>query len=95
MDLPRSEKSDIQAAEPAEDMIASQDALIIIFEQMENFFKPLEEYAEVPTTEAVKDIMVKSMVELLEIFANMTKEIKRRRASELSLMICFLPLTEV
>ena len=36
-----------------------------------------------PMTEAVKDIVVKMMVELLEIFAIMTKEITQGRASEL------------
>ena len=36
-----------------------------------------------PTTEAVKDIVVKIMVELLEILAIMTKEITQGRASEL------------
>ena len=36
-----------------------------------------------PTTEAVKDIVVKIMVGLLEIFAIMTKGIKQGRASEL------------
>ena len=35
-----------------------------------------------PTTEAVKDIVVKIMVELLEVFAIMTKEIKQGRWSE-------------
>ena len=35
-----------------------------------------------PTTEVVKDVVVKIMVELLEIFAIMTKEIKQGRASE-------------
>ena len=37
-----------------------------------------------PTTEAVKDIVVKIMVKLLEIFAIMTKEIRQGRASELT-----------
>ena len=63
-------------------MIASQDALITIFEQIERFFRRLEEYASVPMTDAMKDIMVKIMVEVLEIFAIMTKEIKQGRASE-------------
>jgi hypothetical protein len=36
----------------------------------------------VPMTEAMKDIMVKIMVEVLEIFAIMTKEIKQGRTSE-------------
>ena len=36
-----------------------------------------------PTTEVVTDVVVKIMVELLETFAIMTKEIKLGRASEL------------
>jgi hypothetical protein len=66
----------------AKDVMANQDVLIIIFERIENFFKRLEEHAEVPMTEAVKDIVVKIMVEVLGIFAIMTKEIKLGRASE-------------
>ena len=61
----------------AEGVIASQDALIIIFEKIANAFKPLEEYAEVPKIKAVKDIVVKIMVESLEIFAIITTEIKQ------------------
>ena len=33
-------------------------------------------------TDAMKDIMIKIMVEVLEVFAIMTKEIKQSRASE-------------
>ena len=66
----------------AKDVIASQDALVTIFEQIEIFFKRLEEYAEVPMTDAMKGIMVKIMVEMLELFAIMTKGIKQGRASE-------------
>ena len=53
----------------AKEVIASQDTLIYIFERIENFFKRLEEYAEVPTTEAMKDIIVKIMVEVLGFLA--------------------------
>jgi hypothetical protein len=53
-----------------------------IFGRIENFFRRLEEYAEVPTTEAMKDIIVKIMVEVIGLFAIMTKEIKQGRASE-------------
>ena len=81
-DLSRSERSDIRRVQAAKDVIASQDALITIFEQIERFFRRLEEYASVPMTDAMKDIMVKIMVEVLEIFAIMTKEIKQGRASE-------------
>ena len=79
----------------AKDVIASQDSLIIIFEQIENFFKRLEEHAEVPMTEAVKDIMVKIMAEVLDIFGIMTKEIKQGRASKSIPGDRFRVLTEI
>jgi hypothetical protein len=53
-----------------------------IFERIENFFRRLETYTEVPTTEAMKDIIVKIMVGVLGIFAMVTKEMKRGRTSE-------------
>jgi hypothetical protein len=77
--------SDISDSEPmqaAKDVLASQDALIDIFDRIENFFRRLETYTEVPTTEAMKDIIVKIMVEVLGIFAIVTKEMKQGRASE-------------
>jgi hypothetical protein len=83
LDLSRSGRSDTEPVQAAKDVIASQDALIIIFERIESFFRRLEEHATVPVTEAMKEIMVKIMVEVLEIFAIMTKEIKQGRASEL------------
>ena len=78
----RSERSDIRPTQAAKGVIASQDALITIFERIESFFRRLEEYAEVPMTDAMRDIMVKIMVEVLEIFGIMTKEIKQGRARE-------------
>ncbi|KAF8264934.1 hypothetical protein EI94DRAFT_1702879 [Lactarius quietus] len=66
----------------AKDVAASQDALIDIFERIENFFRRLETYTEVPTTEAMKDIIVKIMVQVLELFAIVTKEMGQGRASE-------------
>jgi len=44
---------------------------------MENFFKRLEPYTEVPLTAAMTDIIVKIMVEVLNILAVATKEIKQ------------------
>ena len=67
----------------AKDVIASHEALIDIFERIENFFRRLEEYTEMPTTEAMKDIIVKIMVEVFGLFGIVTKEVKRGRASEL------------
>ena len=92
-DLSPSERSDIRRVQAAKDVIASQDALITIFEQIERFFRRLEEYASVPMTDAMKDIMVKIMVEVLEIFAIMTKEIKQGRASE-SITVDMSPIAD-
>ncbi|KAH9059077.1 hypothetical protein EDB87DRAFT_1822911 [Lactarius vividus] len=66
----------------AKDVAASQDAIIDIFERIESFFRRLETYTEVPTTEAMKDTIVKIMVEVLGIFAIVTKETKRGRAKK-------------
>ncbi|KAH9016019.1 hypothetical protein EDB85DRAFT_1898384, partial [Lactarius pseudohatsudake] len=44
----------------AKDVTASQDALFDNFERIESFFRWLEEYSEVPTTEATRDIVMKN-----------------------------------
>ena len=62
-----------------------------IFERIESFFRRLETYTEVPTTEAMRDTIVKIMVEVLGIFAIVTKEIKQGRASEPTHDDLFLP----
>jgi hypothetical protein len=66
----------------AKDVRASQDILIDIFERIENFFRRLETYAEVPPTPEMMDIIMKIMVEVLCILAIATKEIKQSRMSE-------------
>ncbi|KAF8268400.1 hypothetical protein EI94DRAFT_1914808 [Lactarius quietus] len=65
------------------DVSASEEALSDLFERIENFFKRLESYTEVPPTEAMADMIVKIMVEVLNIFAIATKEMKQGRASSL------------
>ena len=67
----------------AKDVDASEEAFADLFERIENFFKRLESYTEVPPTNAMADIIVKIMVEILNIFAIATKEMKQGRASEL------------
>ena len=57
--------------------------LATVFERIENFFKRLETYVEVPPTTGMTDIIVKIMVEVLSILSIATKEIKQSRASEL------------
>ncbi|KAH9008467.1 hypothetical protein EDB84DRAFT_1681992, partial [Lactarius hengduanensis] len=59
---------------------ASQDILIDIFERIENFFRRLEIYTKVPPTPAMTDMMVKIMVEVLDILGTATQEMKQSRA---------------
>ena len=78
-------------SQAAKDVKDSQDALIDLFERMENFFKRLESHTAVPPTDAMTDIIVKIMTdiivkimtEVLNIFAIATKEIRQGRASTL------------
>ncbi|KAH9019311.1 hypothetical protein EDB83DRAFT_2556005 [Lactarius deliciosus] len=71
-----------EPTQAAKDVDASHDALVDIFERIENFFRRLETYTEVPTTDAMRDIIVKIMVEVLGIFGIVTKEMKQGRAKK-------------
>ena len=74
-------------SQAAKDVEASQDALVDLFERIENFFKRLESHTAVIPTEAMTDIIVKIMIEVLNIFAIATKEIRQGRASASPLAI--------
>jgi hypothetical protein len=82
LDLPYINCLNAEVSQTAKSVLASQDTLVYIFERIEGFFRRLESYTEVPTMEAMKDIIVKIMVEVLGIFAIVTKEMKQGRASE-------------
>ena len=75
-------------SQAAKDVEASQDALADLFECIENFFKRLESYTAVPPTDAMTDIVVRIMIEVLNIFAIATKEMKQGRASASLSSIC-------
>jgi hypothetical protein len=62
---------------------ADQGALIELFERIENIFRRLEAYVEVPPTPGMTDAIVTVMVEVLRILGIATKEIEQNRASEL------------
>jgi hypothetical protein len=47
------------------------------------FFKRVETYTSVPPTDAMTDIIVKIMIEVLNIFAIATNEMRQGRASAL------------
>ena len=55
--------------------------LIDVFVRIESFFKRLESYTEVRPTDAMTDVTVKIMIEVLSILAIATKEIKQGRSS--------------
>jgi hypothetical protein len=60
----------------------SRDLLAGLFERIENVFRRLEVYIEIPRTSQMTDAIVKVMVEVLNILAIATREINQHRASE-------------
>lgn len=70
-------------SQASKDVEASEEALADLFERIANFFRRLESYTEVPPNDAMTDIIVNIMVEILNIFAIATKEMKQGRASVL------------
>ena len=81
----RASEINIYNLQTVKDVQASQGTLIDIFERIENFFRRLENYAEVPPTPEMMDMIGKIMVEVLSILAITTKEIKQGRTSEFSI----------
>ncbi|KAH8978254.1 hypothetical protein EDB86DRAFT_3054111 [Lactarius hatsudake] len=58
---------------------SSYDALVDLFECLENFLKRLRIYTDVPLTPSMTDIIGNIMVELLSVFALATKQIGEGR----------------
>jgi hypothetical protein len=74
------------------DVNAAQEVLIDIFEHIKNYFKCLETYTEVRPSETMTAIIVKIMVEVLNILGIAMKEIKQGRTSELTIhLLCIGP----
>jgi hypothetical protein len=61
---------------------ASYEALIDIFECVENFLRRLKIYTELPLTPAITEILAKIMVELLSVLSLATKQINQGRFSK-------------
>ena len=57
-------------------------ALADLLESIGHFLNRLEIYTEIPPTEAMNDMVVKILVELLSTLALTTKEIKQGKLSE-------------
>jgi phosphate starvation-inducible protein PhoH len=74
-----------ERSQAAKDVAASQGILVDLFGRMESFFRRLEIYTGVPLTSTMTDKMVEITVEVLDILATATKEIKQSRASQCAL----------
>jgi hypothetical protein len=79
----------IPVTQAAKDARASRDKLIDLFNSIERFFQRLEIYTGIAPTTAMTDIIVDIMAEVLTILGIATKEVKRGRLSESS-MLCKL-----
>ena len=75
---------DTQLSKAAKGVSTSYDALIDLFECFEQNLNRLKVLTEIPS--AVGEIMVKIMVELLDVLALATQQIKQGRFSELVLV---------
>jgi hypothetical protein len=76
-----------QISQAAQDVRASQDTLIDIFERIEMFFRRLEVYTELSsTTMEMMDVTIQIMVEILSFLGIATKEIKQGRMSKFLLL---------
>ena len=65
-------------------MRASHDALVEVFEPIKDFFDRLGVYTQIPLTGEMAEVLVDIVGEILCILSIATKEVKRKRASELS-----------
>jgi hypothetical protein len=63
-------------------VIDSYDALIDLFESIENFLSRLNIYTRIPPTAALTEIVVKILVELLSTLALATRQIQQGKPSE-------------
>jgi hypothetical protein len=64
------------------DVSASYDALVDLFESIENFLSRLDIYTKIPLTAAMTDIIIKIIVEVLTTLALATKQVKQGRLSQ-------------
>jgi hypothetical protein len=66
----------------AKDVKSSYDALVDLLETIEHFLGRLEIYVGLPLTAAMRQIIVKIMMELLSTIALATKQLKQSQPGE-------------
>jgi hypothetical protein len=71
------------------DVRASHDALVELFERIENVFRRLGVYTQISLTTEMAEVFVKIVAEVLSILSIATKEVKRKRASEFLQVILY------
>jgi hypothetical protein len=64
------------------DVSSSYDAVVDLFESIENFLRRLDIYTKIPPTSVMTEIIVKILIELLSTFSLATKHVKQGRLSE-------------
>jgi hypothetical protein len=73
---------DARVLQAAKDVSASYDALVDLFASFENFLSRLSIYTGIPPTPALRNVLVKIIVELLSTLALATKQVKQGRFSK-------------
>jgi hypothetical protein len=66
----------------ANDVSSSYDALVDLLESIEHFLNRLEIYTKISPTEAMVQIIVKILVELLSTLALVTKQMRQKQLSK-------------
>jgi hypothetical protein len=77
---------DIQVLQAVKDVSTGYGALVDLLASFENFLSRLSIYTGVPPTPALKNVLVKIIVELLSTLALATKQVKQGRLSEFVLI---------
>jgi hypothetical protein len=64
------------------DVSKSYDAIVELFESFESFLRRLDIYTKIPSTTAMKGIIIKILIELLSTISLAIKQAKQGRLSE-------------
>lgn len=80
---PCAANSDAHGPQAAKDATVSHDKLIDLFNRVERFFRRLESYTRITPTTAMTEMIIEIMVEVLNVLAIATKEVKCGRLSKL------------
>ena len=70
-----------KAYQAAKGVNAGYDALVDLVEAIEHFLSPLRVYTKISPTEAMDDIIIKIITELLSTLALVTKQFKEKQPS--------------